>query len=148
MREASANRGTSRYQRSACSSLDRDAVDLEMPAAQQRAGTDKRARRVVLAEMGFVHVVEFRVQRDVGAENMDEDKDVHGHAVFDEDGLQAVERDADFLLDIVGQLAGLGIKTESAGDVERVPDQHAIAEGRLDDLGQVDVTPGGFGTGI
>jgi hypothetical protein len=40
-----------------------------MSAAHQRAGSDERPRGIVLAEIGLVHVVEFRVQRD-GGENL------------------------------------------------------------------------------
>src|SRR5262249_18447871 len=128
------------------SSLDRDAVDLEMCPAQQRAGTDEGACRVVLAEIALVHVIEFRIQRHVRAEDLDEDKVVHGHASFGENRLHAIENNVSFLLHIRGRLAGLRIKAESARDVERVPHQHAIAEGSLDRLGQIDVAPPGLRT--
>ena len=58
-----------------------------------------------------------------------------------ENGRHAVENSASFLLNIFRQFASLGVNAEAAGDVERVPDQYAIAEGSLDRLRQIDVTP-------
>lgn len=111
-----------------------------------RTRSYKGACRVVFDEIGFVYLVELGVQRHVGTENLDEHKVVHSHASLGENGLHAVQGGAGLLLNIVRQLTCVGINTDLIGEIKRVIDQHAIAEGRLNDLGQVDVTPGGLRT--
>src|SRR5437868_5688503 len=129
---------------SVSSSFNSDAVDLEMAAAQQRTGTDEGPRRIILSEITLVDVIEFSIERDVRAEDLDEDDIVHGHAGLGEHGLYAVKHDADLLLQVVGRLAGFGIDTNAPRDVQRVAHEHAVAEGRLHDLGQIDITPLGL----
>lgn len=105
-----------------------------MGATQQRARPDKRARRVVLPEIRFVDIVEFGIQGEVGTKNLHEDEILHGHAGLAENRLHPFERVAGFLLDIIRQLAGLHIEANPTGDIERISDQHAIAERCLKDF--------------
>ena len=97
----------------------------------------------LLREVGAVDFVELVVERQVRAEHLHRDQVVHRHLSCGERLLHSVKHEPNLLFDICRRFAGCRIDSEFAGEIQRVADEHAVAERqRIFAIGQNDVTRG------
>src|ERR1700730_1787536 len=116
-----------------------DGLDLEMATAQQRGYADELARGQVLGrEVGSIGSVEFVVERQVGAGDLNIDEVIHGHPGLLESGLDLVEQNLDFVGDFGGGLARF-IQADASCEGKRGAGQNAVTERQLRiGIGKVD----------
>src|SRR5678815_3871638 len=100
------------------SRADRDALQLEMAAAQQRSGPDEAPRRELLAEVTAVGRVEAVVEGEVGAEDLDGDQVVHSEPGLRQDRLHPVEEQADLLVEVRRRLPRFRVHSDAAREVD------------------------------
>ncbi len=127
-----------------------DGLQFEVTAAKERSGSDEFAGRQILGgEVAFVDGIELVEEREVSASDLDVDEVVHGHASLCESALEAVEHQFNFFVNLGGRLSGFRIETDSAGQIESVAGEDAVAERRLNGfLGRVERFAGGLGRGL
>ncbi len=112
----------------------RNGLQFEVSSGQQRARTDKRARRIILCEVRFVDRIEPFKQRQVCAKNLHVSKIVHGHSGLRQDVLFAIQQQFDFILDFFRHFSGLCINADAPGKIQRVAELDSIAEGSVHKL--------------
>src|SRR5687768_5428280 len=107
--------------------LDRDPLDLEAGAEQQRAGADERARGVLLLEKGRVDLVEGVVLGEVGAEDLHADEVVHGGSRRLHPPLHTLHDQARLGGRVRGRLA-VRLQAERPREVDRLSYDDRVAE--------------------
>src|SRR5260370_17581765 len=105
---------------------------VEMAGAPEHSSGGEFTRGQVLrCEVGSVGSVEFVVERKVGAGDLYVDKVIHVHPGLSQRSFHAVEQKLEFLVNLQGSLAGLGIDPDPAGEVERIPSEHRATKRHL-----------------
>src|SRR5207247_10481044 len=108
-------------------SLDCDALYLEAGPEQERARAEEGARREALGEVAPIHVVERTEEGHVGAEDLERDEVVHGHAFLREHALDLVHHVASFGGGVGGGLVGRGVEADPSRQVQRLAHQDRVA---------------------
>src|SRR6202521_5449927 len=112
--------------------LDRDGLQFEMSAPQERSGADEFPRRQVLGrEVALVNRIEFFEKRQVRACNLDVHQVVHGHPGLRQHRLLPVQQVLDLVLNLLRRFSRLRIQAEPPRQIECVSRQDRVAERQL-----------------